>query len=275
MAIVAQEAAGLEPLTDGRLAGIGTRSLEAWQLAAALTTHAVKQSLPGPYSLAFRRSPGASAARRAKEALHLVDELRGEVIALAEAGCPFVEIEEAEAHRIGTDAAERSAYRDAHLALTDGVEGTHLSLAIVGGNADVAGIETILAPAYSSLAVDLIAGSDNWRLVAQAPATVGIVAGAMSARPDGDEGPEVILFAARYAASTQARGSDRIGLAISPGLENLPWDVALRKLNAIGRAARIAALPPGDELAEALDPRALDIRSAALGRREPRPERRR
>ena len=43
--------------------------------------------------------------------------------------------------------------------------GTHLSLAITGGNADEAGIETILAAPYASLAVDLIAGPDNWRLV--------------------------------------------------------------------------------------------------------------
>ena len=266
LAIAAQEAAGLEPLTDGRLAWARDDALEqdvvaSWHGAAALTTHAVKQALPGPYSLALRlgRSP-----------TELAREIREVVLALADAGCPLVEIEETEAHRIGEDQAERRAFRDAHLALTDGVTGTHLSLAIVGGSADTAGIETILAPAYASLAVDLIAGPDNWRLVAQAPPGIGIVAGAMSAEERGDEGPEVILFAARYAASTQGRGSARIGLAVAPGLEKLPWDVAVRKLNAIGNAARIAGLPPGDELAQSLDPRAIDIRSAALGRRERR-----
>lgn len=266
LAIAAQEAAGLEPVTDGRLAWPLDNALEqdvvaTWISAAAGTSRAVKQTLPGPYSLARRRG---------RSALAVAGEIRTLVLALADAGCPLVEIEETEAHRIGSDAVERRAYRDAHLALTDGVSGTHLSLAIVGGNADTAGIETILAPAYASLAVDLIAGPDNWRLVAQAPSNVGIVAGAMSAREDGDEGPEVMLFAARYAASTQGRGSARIGLAVAPGLENVDWDVAVRKMNAIGNAARIAALPPGDELAESLDPRAIDIRSAGLGRRERR-----
>ena len=266
LVIEAQETAGLEPVTDGRLAWPLDASLErdvvaGWQRAAALTSRAVKQTLPGPYTLA--RTLGQSV-------LTLSRELRTVALALAEAGCPLIEIEESDAHRIGADPVERAAFRDAHLALTDGVVGAHLSLAIVGGNADTAGIETILAPAYASLAVDLIAGPDNWRLVAQAPSSVGIVAGAMSARKNGDEGPEVLLFAARYAASTQGRGSARVGLALAPGLEGLTWDVAVRKMGRLGAAARIAGLSPGDELAGSLDPRAIDIRSAALGRRERR-----
>ena len=79
----------------------------------------------------------------------------------------------------------------------------------------------------------------------------------------------MVLWAARYAASG-GRGSARIGVALVPGLERLSWDVAVRKLNALGEAARIAALPPGEELADSLDPRAIDIRSAALGRHERR-----
>ena len=265
LAIAAQEAAGFEPLTDGRLAWTLDKALEqdvvaSWRRAAAFTAQPMKQALPGPYSLAHRT--GALAPDLARD-------LRAQVLALAAAGCPLVEIEETEAHRIGTDADERRAYRDAHLALTDGVTGAHLSLAVVGGNADVAGIETILAPAYSSLAVDLIAGPDNWRLVTAAPQGVGIVLGAMSSAADGDEGPEMVLWAARYAASG-GRGSARIGVALAPGLELLPWVVAVRKLNALGNAARVAALPPGDELADSLDPRAIDIRSAALGRHERR-----
>ncbi|MCI0343988.1 MAG: hypothetical protein L0221_00910 [Chloroflexi bacterium] len=279
LAVAAQDAAGLEPVTDGRLAwralddalgGIGPGPLEAWRTAASMTARAVKQSLPGPYSLARRRSPRASAAVRGAEALRFADVLRTEILALAAAGCPLIEIEESEAHRIGDADAERKAFRDAHAALTDGLDGIHLSLALVGGNADSAGIETILAPAYASLAVDLIAGPDNWRLVTRAAAGVGIVAGAMASQDGGDEGPELVLYAARYAAATQARGPARVGVALVPGLNRLPWDVAVRKLNALGRAARIAALPPGDELASALDPRAIDLRTAALGRRRKR-----
>ena len=267
VAIRAQEAAGLEPLTDGRLRWDLHEALQrdpvaTWQAVASLTTRAAKQALPGPYSLAVRT--GANPVELARD-------LRTHVIGLANAGCPLVEIEESEAHRIGDDAAARTAFRDAHAALTDGVTGTHLSLAIVGGNADTAGIETILAPAYASLAVDLIAGPDTWRLVARAASSVGIVAGAMAADPEAGEGPELILYAARYAASTQGRGLARVGVAVVPGLDRLPWATAVRKMNALGHAARLAGLPPGDELADAVDPRSIDIRTAALGRRRKRP----
>jgi len=277
-AVRAQEEAGLEPITDGRLRwrsaedplsdGVGPRPVLAWQALSKLTASATKAALLGPYSASWRL--GLDAIERHAFTRKSVRGLKAEVRRLAEAGCPLVEIVEDEAHRIGDDPAERAVYRDAHTALTDGVTGTHLSLAIVGGNADAAGIETILAPAYASLAVDLIDGPDNWRLVARAPANLGIVAGAMASRPDGSEGPELILYAARYAASTQARGPARVGVALVPGLDQLPWDIAVRKMNALGHAARVAALPPGDELADAVDPRSIDIRTAALGRRRKR-----
>jgi hypothetical protein len=201
------------------------------------------------------------------QAVEQARETRTHVLALAEAGCPLIEIEESEAHRIGEDEAQRRAFREAHTTLTEGITGTHLSLAIVGANADAAGAETIIHPGYASLAVDLVNGPDNWRLVTRAAATMGIVAGAMSAEASGDEGPELVLWAARYAATSQARGLARVGLAVVPGLHNQTWETAVRKMNAIGRAAELATLPPGDELADAVDPRSIDSRTAALGRR--------
>src|SRR4029077_1555137 len=137
-----------------------------------------------------------------------------------------------------------------------------------GGNADAAGIETILADAFGSLAVDLIAGPDNWRLVAKAPGDRGIVCGALAAAAGTDDGPEVLVYAARYAASTRGRGPDRVGLATASSLAALSWTEALAKLDRLGNAARIAGLPPDQGLRE-LDPRAIDARSAALGRYEP------
>jgi hypothetical protein len=50
-------------------------------------------------------------------------------------------------------------------------------------------------------------------------------------------------------------------------------DVATAKLAALAEAARKAALPD-DELVRQLDPRAIDARSAALGRAEAPPARR-
>lgn len=264
-AIRAQEAAGLEPVTDGRL---GTRSsLDAWRAAAALTNRAVKQSLTGPYSRT--RDLGSSVKARERAAMAAAEQLREDVIALAGAGCPLVEIEETQAHRIGDDEAERRIFASAHRRLAGGLTGAHLSLSIVGGSAWDAGAATILDLPYHSLAVDLIAGPDNWNLVVRAPADRGIVAGALSPHLGSDDSPELLLWAANYAASTGGRGHARVGLAIAGSLAHLTWEQALVKLDRLGRAVRIASLPPGDELANAVDPRSINIRSAAHGRPMP------
>ena len=278
-AVRAQEAAGLEPLTDGRLGpgspfGAGERAfldwrepltLEAWRSTAALTMKAVKQALPGPYSIG--RRAGRSARSRERAVMAAAEALHHEATALASSGCRLIEIEETEAHRIGTDAVERRLFRDAHRRLAEGLDGTHMSLSIVGGSAWEAGPETILDGPYASLAVDLIAGPDNWRLVVRTPGDRGIVAGALATASASDDGPEVLLWAAQYAASTGGRGPQRVGLGTAGGLAGLTWEQALAKLERLGRAARLAGLPPGDELAESVNPASISARSAAVGRR--------
>lgn len=284
--IRAQEEAGLEPITDGRL---GDRDPERfadwqpgtavgnWRFAAQRTDRAVKQALPGPYSLGRRlasadqdgRAGGAGTAKeRRRRTLAFAKALRAEIEALAAAGCPLVEIEESEAHGIGTDDAERQLFRDAHHLLVDGVPGTHLSLSIVGGAANEAGLETILDAPYSSLAVDLIAGPDNWHLVTPLAGDRGVIVGAESARAL-DEPKEVLLWAAHYAASTRGRGLDRVGIGSAGSYANLTWEAAVRKMHLLGEAARLASMPAGAELARSLDPRALDARRAALGHDAP------
>ena len=297
----AQAAAGLGPLTDGRLraAGFGGAlaaldgltsdraglrltgsprwrvplTVGAWRFAADHAEGLVKQTLPGPYTLGRRL--GAEDAEAAMEAF--ASAIRSEVVALAEAGCAFVEIEELDAPHIGTDADERARFARAHDQLLRGIDGLHVSLAIVGGAADTAGVETILAAPYRSLAVDLIDGPDNWRLVRAVPGDRGIVCGALSTRSGSDDGPETLVWAAAYAASSNGRGLDRVGLATAGSLEDLPWAAAVRKMERLGDAASLASRPLS-EAAPHLDPRSLDIRSAALGRYSPpeeRPRRRR
>jgi hypothetical protein len=253
----AQEAAGLEPITDAGF-GVGDSAVERWRATTALTGRPVKAALEGPFSRA--RADGA-------------DALRPELLALVAAGCPYIEIHEPGAIRIGADAADRSRFRDEHARLLDGLTGAHFSLAITGGNADAAGVETLLAAPYASLAVDLIAGPDNWRLVVAAPGDRGVICGALPAAADSGDRVEVLLWAAGYAASTGGRGPIRVGLATASSLAALPWEVAVRKMALLGEAARLADLPP-DERARAVDPRSLDSRSAALGRYVPRRSRR-
>jgi methionine synthase II (cobalamin-independent) len=253
----AQEGAGLEPLFDGGF-GIGATLVERWRATAALSDRPVKAVMTGPYSGLTRPDELASAAKAGNANLR----------ALAAAGCPYIEIHEPVATDIGADAARRTRFREAHLRLLDGVVGPHLSLVITGGSADAAGIETFLAAPYASLAVDLIDGPDNWRLVAAAPGSLGIVCGALSTSRHADDRVEILLWAADYAASTGGRGPLRVGLGSAGSMAHLPWDVAVRKLKVLGAATRLADMPT-DERRLRLDPRAVDIRSAAIGRVAP------
>ena len=263
-AVRAQEAAGLDPVTDG---GFSERqdAVRAWQATARLTDRSVKHVLVGPYSRARAGGDPAAAAALAGQLNTILRDLAG-------AGCPLIEIHEPAAVHIGDDPAERAHFRDVQQRLLDGVTGTHLSLAITGGSAHAAGIETLLAAPYASLAVDLVAGPDNWYLVVATPGDRGIVCGALPAAADSEDGPETLLWAAGYAASTKGRGPVRVGLATASSLESLPWPVALVKMARLGEALRIAGAPADERLA-ALDPRAINSRSAALGRVEPRPSR--
>jgi methionine synthase II (cobalamin-independent) len=260
VAIRAQEDAGLEPVSDGGLRA-GPPSVEGWEAAARSTTLAVKQALTGPYTAA--RAAGTASARD-EAALDHAGELNRLLRDLAAAGCPMIEIHEPAAIQIGTDDAERARFRRLHRRLLDRVAETHVSLVITGGNADAAGIETLLAAPYRSLGVDLIAGPDNWRLVVATPGTVGVVCGALSPQPGSSDGPETLLWAAGYAASTNGRGQDRVGLATASSLAHLSWDEAVAKLQRLGTAAGLAA-GPLDERIRAMDPRAVSSRAAALG----------
>jgi methionine synthase II (cobalamin-independent) len=260
-AIRAQESAGMDPVTDG---GPPTdRDLaRAWTASQRLTDHAAKQAVAGPYTAA---RDGTPAGARSEATLHRATALNALLRDLAAAGCPLIEIHEPAAIAMGTDDAERALFREAHLRLLDGIAGSHLSLALTGGNAETAWVETLLAAPYISLAVDLIAGPDNWRLVAAAPGDLGIVCGVVSPSPHSDDRPEPLLWAAAYAASTGGRGPARVGLATASSFAELSWDVAVRKLERLGEAGRLVDAAPEARL-QSLDPRAVSSRSAALGR---------
>lgn len=241
---------GLDPLVDaGWPAAPGADIVANWRAAASRVDRLVKAVVAGP--LSSGRDPVA---------------VRAEVVALADAGCRWIEVHEPAAASIGADPDARRRCADDHVALTaDLGPDAHLSLAIIGGSAAAAGIATILAGAYQSLAVDLIAGPDNWDLVVDVPGDRGIVCGALSNQPGSADGPETLLWAAGYAASTGGRGMARVGLATSGSLGELSWDAAATKVRRLGEAARLVDASPDDRRA-AVDPRAIDIRSAALGR---------
>lgn len=246
---------GLEPLTDGGWP-VAMDPVAAWRAAEDRADRLVKAVVVGPYS-------AGSDGRAERRAL----------LGLAEAGCRWIEVHEPDATGIGGDANRRARFADLHRALTDGLDGVHLSLAITGGAANDAGIETILAGAYASLALDLIDGPDNWNLAVAAPSDRGIVAGVVAPRVGSDDGPELMLWAAGYAASTGGRGAARVGLGTSSSFAGLSWSTAAEKVRRLGEATRLATAPREARI-DAVDPRAIDIRSAAMGRYAPRPPRR-
>lgn len=260
-ALEAQATAGLEPLTDGGLWGgaLDADPVERWRATAALTNRAVKAIVPGPYSAV---EPGDDDDERLAAAADATNAtLRG----LASAGCLLAEVHEPRAAEVGTDPDARRRFITTTRRALDGVTGMHRSLAIVGANADAAGIDTVLAAPWDSLALDLVDGPDNWRLAAAAPGHIGIVCGALGAGERADESVEVLLFAIGYAASTGGRGHDRVGIATAGSLQGVSWDVAVRRMRVLGEAARLATATP-DERAATLDPRAVSIRGAAMGR---------
>lgn len=297
-AVAAQQGAGLEPVTDGRLRwpnplgplgglpgittgvrgdGHGLRATAAptwegpltvadWAFTAGVTRHAVKQVLPGPFTAGRRIEPGPLGRERLT--LGLAEALNAEIAALTRAGCPLVEIDEPDVTVIGSDDSERRLFVEAHRRLTGDLSGTHLSLAVTGGNADTAGVGIFIDAPYASYAFDLIAGPDNWRLVVLIPGDRGIICGALDSRPGSDDSVELLAWAAHYAASTNGRGLERVGLATVPGLDGQDWSTVSRKLTRLGKAVGVAGLS-GDAFAASIDPRAVDIRSAALGRYEP------
>jgi methionine synthase II (cobalamin-independent) len=259
-------ATGLEPISDGRGAeqaaspNDAARIVAAWRNAESFTDRAVKQALVGPYTMA-----------RGADSAPIAESIRATIEALAAAGCPLIEIEEPAAIAVGEDAGERRRFGDALRTATDGLgDQVHLSLVLTGGNADGIGAATIYDLPFSSYAFDLIAGPENWRLIADAPADRGIVCGALDPSPDVADRPEVLIWAAHYAASLKGRGLVRVGLANASSLASLPRERALAKLQALAEAARLAATASPEDLAAALDPRSVDIRSAAMGRYTPR-----
>jgi methionine synthase II (cobalamin-independent) len=268
--LAAQQAAGIGLLADGGLrpaldlSGAEPVAVADWRFAAEAVDGgvAVKAVLPGPLTLA-RAAAGADVGR---EAARLGERLRLEIDALADAGCPLVEVEEPAVVELGESEVGRDAFADAHRRLARDAP-VHVALALGSGNVPPDAYGVVLDAPYASYAVDLVAGPDNWRLVVDVPQDRGVVCGALRAVQGSDDGPELLVWAAHYAASTRRRGIDRVGLANAPGLESLPWEVARRKLERLAEAARIAALPrQGGQLRAALDPRATDLKSRAMGR---------
>ena len=248
---------GLEPLTDGGALRDGS-IVERWRRTYdAASGRAAKAIVAGPFRAERSRARVLAAAEAANATLR----------ELADAGCPLIQVDAPDVDRIGGDTERRRLFVDASRRLLEGVK-AHVSLALLGP-AEGAGAATLFDPPFASYLFDLVGGPDDWRLIVDAPRERGIICGVAR----GAGGPlmvaEAMVWAAHYAASTQGRGLDRVGLATTGSLAGLDWDEAVRRVARLGRAARLAATTDPEALRRGMDPRAFRHRPAR--RRSSRP----
>src|SRR5256886_1410689 len=221
--------------------------------AGGQTDLPVKQTMVGPSSLAALAETDPKG--RADLAVQLGEALNLEILALAAAGCPMVEIDEPITLQIGEDIAEFRAFRAANERLFAGLEsddGPHLSLGLWGGQIDPAGYEDLIALPYRSYLVDVLAGPSAWRFLDAVPPARGIIVGSADARTARLDETEVHVWAMAWAAQ-EGRGSDRVGCSPNGSLGLIGRHFAHRKCLRLGEAVRIGSMGPLQEVAEALD----------------------
>jgi hypothetical protein len=259
-----QVACGLGMISDGTVHLVVSKGeheavIDRWRTAEALARELSEtDGLEPPLVKACLVGPATLSALG-----HDAGHLRALLIELFRAGAAVVQVNE----QPGVPATARDHWSR----LLEDVDG-HVSLAILGGALDDAGAEAVVGARFTSFLFDLISGPDNWRVAARLPGDRGLIVGVADARTDRPDTDATMVWAARYAASMRGRGAERVGLAPSIGLEGLPRPVARAKLTALAEASRKAGLA-GSQLALELDPRAVDARSAALGRYQPAPPR--
>jgi methionine synthase II (cobalamin-independent) len=249
------------PIFDGTPAWTGPITVDGWQWADRNTDIMVKQVLVGPYTIARLAAPGETA--REGLALALADALNAEMRALAEAGCPLIQVDEGALTTVGDDAAEWRLYAETQRRLTAGLEERHLSLGIYRGAIDPAGHETVLDGPYRSYVVDAFGGPDAWRFVFAVPPEIGVVIGALDAATPALDETEVMVWAMAW-ATPEERGPARIGIASNGSLRAVGRHAARRKTELMGEAVRIGSMGPLREVAEALDPTPLESKMVPL-----------
>jgi len=234
------------------------------------TSRAPSSAADAPDGQASAALSAAASLAAALAATLAAASLAAALAAVIAAGCPVIEIHEPVATLPG-GAGAGTAFAAAHRLLLAGLPAeAHATLAITGGDAEALGAEALFGLPYRSYLFDLVAGPDSWRTIARAPGDRGIIVGVADATGRRSPGLEEVAWAASYAASLGGRGLARVGLAPSGGLDGLDPTRAQALIGLLGEAARLLAGDP-EELQRRFDPRAIDLRSAALGEYRPDP----
>lgn len=273
-ALVVQVEAGLGIPSDGLVHDEDGAALVAeWRRTRALADELgvelpLKLAVTGPWARAARGQAGIRTADA------VAARLRAALGDLAGAGCRVIEIHEP-APTLPTEEAGAAAFVRAHVALLDGLPADlHATLAVTGGDTGRLSAGALATPPYRSYLLDLLEGHESWRVIVNLPGDRGVIVGVGDASGRDRTGLEAIAWAAQYAASTRGRGLDRVGLAPSAGLGGLSPGKAREILDLLGETSRLLAGDP-EALLRRMDPRAVDLRSAALGAYAPDPTSRR
>ncbi len=204
------------------------RDFEFAQNAAGKTP--VKVILTGPYTLAHLSKDEWYQDER-KLVWELAGYLNQEILALAQAGVKFIEIDEP---AILSNPEDLSLWTKAIEMVTCGLSGVTVSLHLSYGNASGSWNELLQLP-VDELAIDLTAGHSNVFLLRRKKVTKKICAGVVDARNTLMEKETVLAKHIKNIQETM--GEDLTALSPNDGLEFLPRDAARKKLKLLAAAA--------------------------------------
>jgi 5-methyltetrahydropteroyltriglutamate--homocysteine methyltransferase len=205
----------------------------AWQFAQARSSRPVKAIVPGPYTLAAL-SADKHYGDREKLALALAEALRGEIEALAEAGCKHIQVNDPV---IVFNKDDYGTFHKAIAKLLDGVSGAETGVYTWFG--DCAGILAQMQELPCDvIGLDFEAGPGNWEAIEEVKFAKKLGAGIVDARNTRLETAAEVADAVRRLSG--AVPPERIYVNPSCGLEYLPRETAFEKLKVLVEGARQA-----------------------------------
>ncbi len=219
-----------QPVVEGPIGWTGPISVRDYEYAAGASSRPVKAVVTGPYTLAALSHADRP---RAEVALELARALRQEILALQQAGCPLIQVDEPAALRARDEAPlVKQTLRE----LTSGVTA---KLALYTYFGDVKGLAPDLFDLpFQVFGLDFVSGPANFDLLEGFPAGKELGAGLLDARNTKMESMEEIVSALRRISRFVPL--DRVHLNPSCGLEFLPRANAHQKLLRLVEAARAA-----------------------------------
>ncbi len=211
-----------------------------WLYASQISSRPVKAIITGPYTLACLISR-PDALPLAELALSLADGLNQELKALAAAGAQWLQIDEpAMVHNPALRyPRDFGLFKETCSRLTSGVDRPVALYTYFGQVADLAGLFSL---PFDVFGLDMIQGTENTDLLSQLPAGKSLALGLVDARNIRMESTDEV--ANRIHSMAERLGSDAMYVNPTCGLEFLPREEALRKLENLAGGARLAAGQP-------------------------------